>query len=179
MALINDRFSRIFRRGWRTLCVFVHRAAPRLIDYPDVSQMRKDYNELGDMGGSPFADIRCLPEQTSRSLAFCAVDFVTPSSLPDVLTKLRKIGFHNSIGDQNNPPDWLTDIRKNEYGGWLRLGSVSRGAPTRRILAGRSVKSRSLPSFVSNANVSLMSVSASLTAIVICFTLEDEKKGVS
>lgn len=154
---------------WRSL----HRAAPDHIRHPAVSSF---YRRLPDYQSSSRGFYRGhKKDEVIHLRAVFAVDFFTPSTLDAAISRLRALGWDKPRGTQESIIKWLRDCRSiNSSGSWANLGIISRNRPTFLSRHFHST-SKSFPSYFSEAMGQIHAISPSLSAIVFCFVVPDDR----
>ncbi|MEH6662031.1 MAG: hypothetical protein V7679_10315 [Parasphingorhabdus sp.] len=147
----------------------MHRQLPILFDHPNATRKNYEENHKNRM------DVFPGKADNSKLRFIWSIDFLTPSSLAETKKRLLKLGWEDSSKDRESPMDWLSAARNERYRqGWKNLGYITRN-PTTFFNQGHHQQSKSLPGIFSSAKVSLFSVSPALSAIVICFVLEENE----
>lgn len=118
------------------------------------------------------------PTNGDRISTICVtvVEYFTPSNIGRLHEHLEKLGLGRDLAFGNRDPQrWIVDARSAEgRSGWYNLGRIHRGA--KRIYA-RGVLGPVPPSF-EDIDISVHSVSPSLTACTLTFHLKVERRGV-
>ena len=112
---------------------------------------------------------RLPPNETLSVPAVWVAELYTPSTVSGLLEGIRKLGWEHSRSGGDSLAKWMSDVREGRSAGWTSLGVVS-PVSSRHFMTDRVAV---LPTEVKAALPMLMSLTPSITALSICFILDD------
>ena len=130
----------------------------------------KDRSEIWRSHDPEENEASRLPIDENLSVpAFWVTELYTPSTVSGLLEGIRKLGWDRSRSRGDSLAKWMSDVREGRSAGWTSLGLVS-PVNDRHFMHDRVAE---LPPGVKAALPELMSLTPSITALTICFILDD------
>ena len=112
---------------------------------------------------------RLPPDESLSVPAVWIAELYTPSTVAGLLDGIHQLGWEHGRTRSDSLAKWMNDVRQGRSAGWTNLGLVS-PTKTQHFMSDRVAE---LPDGVKAALPSLMSLTPSITALTICFMLDD------
>lgn len=151
-------------RAWQ----FLYFHLPNLIPfpYPDES----DYLRQREAKDNPATQVPT--DERVRQIAVWGIEIYGPAEIDGLHLAIKSLGWNKEdLFPNGNPSTWIHEQRTYGSEGNLNLGIIK--SPNKKRSFGR-VRSAPLPDSVDYAHGQVYQLSPSITAIIICFVLEDE-----
>jgi hypothetical protein len=122
------------------------------------------------------ANLESSPPDDERVRVHCiwAVEFFGPTEQAQLLASIKRLDWDRHDRWYGDVSEWVRESRSGTGGGWLNLGTITRRGDRRWMGDKRYTD---LPSAFDSALGSVVSMSSSLTAVVMQFSLRDEPRG--
>lgn len=133
----------------------------------------KRYSEYRSQSAA-FNHYDFWPTQTddAKLHAIWVVDFITPSQLSVSVKKMKRVRWDKTLLANADPNEWMESTRNVNSGGWRNLGTA---APMGTKWFGSITRFRRFPKSFDYATFQVLTVTPSLSAIVGCFHLKNDR----
>jgi len=157
-------FHQALKRTWRRL----HFRFPKLIPTPYNDE--RDYLLRRDAEDNVAS--RVPSDERLRQVALWGIEVFGPAEIDGLYLALEKLGWNEDrlFGLNTAPSSWIREQRTYGTEGNLNLGLIERPGKSRFIPRGRPAP---LPEAVDYAHGYVYQLSPSVTAVILCFVLND------